>query len=398
MKKSSFKMLLHFLGASLLFSIISLDTYSQDTNTIFSSCDSAINSIKNGSYNISHKMKYMTDNDTSNTNSTCNFQKVFDSDTIKYIKYKLKINKNSTAIYDGTHLLYINNPDSGEANAKRYNVLKKERSPYLDGNWASDLLYRYIFKKDIQIKGNIDTTEYFFNFEGIELVNGESCFKYFIRAKDTIESKFERTIWIGTKSFFPVKIINVYWGEMGVQYDESIISNYQFNLPSSLINIQADSVSGIPIVDYVAPPPYVEPDIKIFPSWKFVTLKGDTVRSSDYKGHFSFYDFTYISCYPCYLSIPSVENIYNDFKDKGLKVLSINPYDKDSTQLSKYISDRGISYPYLLGGKDVVASLGFRGYPTFYLVNKKNKVVHKWTGFGEGSEADWNKEIKKHFK
>ena len=56
-------------------------------------------------------------------------------------------------------------------------------------------------------------------------------------------------------------------------------------------------------------------------------------------------------------------------------------------RIGTFLAKKGVSYPILLGGKDVSKDYYVSGYPTVYLLDKNGKILYTMEGYGTGAEA-----------
>jgi thiol-disulfide isomerase/thioredoxin len=148
------------------------------------------------------------------------------------------------------------------------------------------------------------------------------------------------------------------------------------------------------IKDYV---PYKSPDPlaknTIAPNWQLISLSGERISLADLKGKLVLIDFFYKGCYPCILAFPSLQALYEKYKDKGLLLLGIDPYDKKEDDIESFLAKHGVTYTVLLGGKDVANDYQVSSYPTIYIVDKNGKIIFTQVGYGKGIETILEKVI-----
>ncbi len=78
-----------------------------------------------------------------------------------------------------------------------------------------------------------------------------------------------------------------------------------------------------------------------------------------------------------------MQALHIKFKEKGLKVIGIDPYDKKEDDLATFLSKHGVTYPVLLEGKDAVKDYHVSVYPTMYLIDKNGKIIFTQVGYGK---------------
>lgn len=120
-------------------------------------------------------------------------------------------------------------------------------------------------------------------------------------------------------------------------------------------------------------------------------LDGNDVRLSSFKGNVVLVDFWATWCPPCRAEIPHLITLYETYKGKGFVVLGVG-LDGEK-ELKDYAEEHSITYPILIGTKDLSQKYGITGIPTTYLIDKKGKIGFKHIGFREGLEKDMEREI-----
>ena len=107
----------------------------------------------------------------------------------------------------------------------------------------------------------------------------------------------------------------------------------------------------------------------------------------DYRGKVVLLNFWATWCPPCRREMPSMERLYQKFKDKDFAVLALNQME-DGDQVFTFTGDLGVdlSFP-IVYDKDssVSRAYGVMGLPTTYLIDKKGNVRFRAIG---GREFD----------
>ena len=122
---------------------------------------------------------------------------------------------------------------------------------------------------------------------------------------------------------------------------------------------------------------------------------------ANFKDHIIILDFWYRTCPPCIKSIPQLNNIYSNYKSKGVKVFGLNDIDTDSISKKLLVPFRhkeNIKYPIVLIDKSVAKKYKVKGYPTLYVINKNQKVVYSKLGYSENLEREIDSVINKIIK
>lgn len=97
-------------------------------------------------------------------------------------------------------------------------------------------------------------------------------------------------------------------------------------------------------------------------------------------------DFWYTHCPPCVKAMPALSGLYDQYKDKGLKIFGLNSVDNQPhsmDNLNKFLGKRQISYDIILTKPEVDLMYKIKGYPTMYIVDKEGKIAWVEMGFDE---------------
>lgn len=108
-------------------------------------------------------------------------------------------------------------------------------------------------------------------------------------------------------------------------------------------------------------------------------VDGKPVRLGDYVGHggYVLVDFWASWCKPCRDEIPNLARLNKEFKDKGLTVLGIFTWDKESN-MAKAIKKEGITWPQMFDAEKKAMDLyGIDGIPHIILFGPDGRIVER---------------------
>ena len=133
-------------------------------------------------------------------------------------------------------------------------------------------------------------------------------------------------------------------------------------------------------IQRIDPPPKAE-------DFTLKTLEGRTVSLKDYRGKVVFLNFWATWCGPCRMEMPSMQKLWQDFKEEDFVILAID-IQEEGKLVSSFMKERNLSFPVLLDGKGKTArSYGVRGIPTTFFLNPKGETIGKAVG-----ARDWASE------
>jgi thiol-disulfide isomerase/thioredoxin len=106
---------------------------------------------------------------------------------------------------------------------------------------------------------------------------------------------------------------------------------------------------------------------------------------SAFRGKVVFLNFWATWCGPCRSEMPSMEALYNRFKESGLEILAVNS-GEDQEEVLSFMKSNGLSFPALLDvdGK-VSGAYGIQAIPTTFLIDREGNIILRMVG-----SLDWN--------
>ncbi|BDI28594.1 hypothetical protein CCAX7_006450 [Capsulimonas corticalis] len=128
------------------------------------------------------------------------------------------------------------------------------------------------------------------------------------------------------------------------------------------------------------------------PDFAATAPDGTSVKLSDYKGKIVVVDFWATWCGPCQASMPHLEHVYQQVKDKDVAVLAVCVWDT-KPEYDKWVAAKKSVYsfptafdPAGRGDKSIAGGLyKVAGIPTQYVIDKDGKIAAAYTGFTEGA-------------
>jgi thiol-disulfide isomerase/thioredoxin len=112
------------------------------------------------------------------------------------------------------------------------------------------------------------------------------------------------------------------------------------------------------------------------------------------KGQAVILDFWETTCGPCRMLNPHIEQIYEDYKDKGLQAMAIS--DEKWDDVKKFENKGPHEIPVYVDQNDLaVAAYGVTGFPTVVVVDKKGNVLLHQVGIPKDMVYDTGLAIRK---
>jgi len=125
------------------------------------------------------------------------------------------------------------------------------------------------------------------------------------------------------------------------------------------------------------------------PDFTLADLDGNYVTLSEVVGDGPVYiNFWATWCGPCKKELPALINLYNEYKDRGFKVLAISTDGSRTVgKVRSFVQDRQMNFTVLLDSNgEVFRKYAGRGIPYGFLLDNDGKIVHFIRGYMPGIE------------
>jgi cytochrome c biogenesis protein CcmG, thiol:disulfide interchange protein DsbE len=108
------------------------------------------------------------------------------------------------------------------------------------------------------------------------------------------------------------------------------------------------------------------------PDFELATSTGETVKLSNLRGQAVLVNLWATWCPPCREEMPSIEKVYNEYKDRGLVVLAVNmTYQDDAQKVEPFVIERELTFPILLDETgDMANDYQMRSLPSSYFIGR----------------------------
>ncbi|MFC1897402.1 peroxiredoxin family protein [Chloroflexota bacterium] len=116
------------------------------------------------------------------------------------------------------------------------------------------------------------------------------------------------------------------------------------------------------------------------PDFQLQSLDGQTVALGNLRGKPVLINFWATWCPPCRSEMPYIQDIYEEWTDKGLVLLAINIGESSST-VRDFMQSHNLSFTVLLDTKqDVAQNYNITGIPTTLFIDKDGIIQDKEIG------------------
>ncbi len=109
---------------------------------------------------------------------------------------------------------------------------------------------------------------------------------------------------------------------------------------------------------------------------------GKMIRLSDFKGEIIILNFWATWCPPCRAEMPSLQNLYTDYRDKIRFILVSN---EDENIIMEYFTEFNYDMPAYIQRSALPPSFPVSSIPTTYLIGRDGQILVEKTG-----AANWN--------
>ena len=211
--------------------------------------------------------------------------------------------------------------------------------------------------------------------EAIENINGRDC--YVIQAYNPKHDKLKFRYYFGVKDgYYYGESVEVD-GEDGNQISKTLIKELTINgeLPTFDVDVPEDYAVemwvprweqksmgvGMPAHDWTLPNHNNE----------------QQTLSKEYAENVILLDFWATWCGPCKAKMPFVQKMYDKYKSKGLKVISVLSGDVGHEKAAvEYIKKHKYTFDLVFGNNELSEKYKIRFLPTVMLLDKTGKIVH----------------------
>lgn len=111
-----------------------------------------------------------------------------------------------------------------------------------------------------------------------------------------------------------------------------------------------------------------------------------TVKLSDFRGKVVFVDFFATWCGPCRMEIPHLQDLYEEYGEKGFTVLAVNVGESREVA-APFVKNMGMTMPVALDTDSaLMSSAGFNSFPTLAVLDTEGRLVKIHKGYRPGLE------------
>ena len=133
---------------------------------------------------------------------------------------------------------------------------------------------------------------------------------------------------------------------------------------------------------------------QVAPDFDLPSLDGKNLKLSDLRGKAVLLNFWATYCGPCKIEMPWFVELQKQYGPQGFQIVGVTMDDASTAEIAKFVKERGVNYPILLGKESVGESYGGVGVlPTTFFLDRDGKVMAR--EFGLQSRSVFVDHIKK---
>lgn len=123
------------------------------------------------------------------------------------------------------------------------------------------------------------------------------------------------------------------------------------------------------------------------PDFQFQDSEGQTTSLSDFRGEVVLVNFWATWCGPCVYEMPFIQQVYDEWRGKGLVVLTIN-IGESANKATSFMEEYSLSFPVLLDTSSEVAQrYNVQYIPTTFFIDEDGIIQHIEVGAFPSKEA-----------
>ena len=347
-----------------------------------------INSLNTVEYEMKHRIKYFSSQDTTEMIGKCLVERN-SIDTVFGNHFKINLVNGYQYLYNNKDLLLLDKKNK----RARIDSSKNKNTKIITGSYVQKLIFKPVFN-------GFNIQQYNPNSYEIKLISSDKK-EWVIQLIFTDDSLFKNkieTLYINKKTNLPTRLISSIEFNKMIEYKDITINYLDLKRkPTSLseFKIPADYELSYFNISKPKQPSTLKKGNR-FPEFTFKNEKNEIINSVDLKGKLVVIDYWYKACLPCIKAMPFLEEINKKYGGEKLIVLGMNSKDKNRKEINNYLKQIKVSYPTLFTTEEFTDSCKVSAYPTIYLIDKKGELLASYIGYNQKYEQELELLIQKN--
>lgn len=124
------------------------------------------------------------------------------------------------------------------------------------------------------------------------------------------------------------------------------------------------------------------------PDFTLPVLEGGEVTLTELRGQTVLIDFWATWCPPCEFQIPILNEVYRDYRDRGVEVLGVSVDTEGPGAVAAYLEKHEAVYPILMGSESLARKFGAPGFPALIVVGPDGRIHQRHVGLVERPDLE----------
>ena len=129
-------------------------------------------------------------------------------------------------------------------------------------------------------------------------------------------------------------------------------------------------------------------NLNTYSSFKMINQKGETITLGDLKGKVVFINFWATWCPPCIAEMPSIQVLYDKFKDDNEVVILTLEVEGKADKADKFMKRKNLNLPVYFPQSSIPRELFNGSLPTTVILDKQGNIAHITLGMADYSGQD----------
>jgi thiol-disulfide isomerase/thioredoxin len=112
------------------------------------------------------------------------------------------------------------------------------------------------------------------------------------------------------------------------------------------------------------------------PEWTLSDTDNNKFSLNDFKSKVLLLQFSGIGCPPCHASLPFLNRLVADYKDKSFELVRVECWNNNIDAIKRYIAANDITYKFLVKDAEIEKQYNVHAVPMFFILDN-NKVIQK---------------------